>query len=182
LCEDPQEPDNADSLHTAISNLRLPLCRHLCLGDLLVGKTLPLPTDVIGKKLPCHCPKDDPWPPRFRHFLSCPMYAVCQACHIEGSYTAVGLLAVKRGKGGAAKLLFKLDVMRELGCATEESEPGWKCHTLSSSTLANSLENWVRWMQFVKGERPQWKISSEASTSTGLRVGFLDTVKKFLGI
>ena len=75
----------ADHLHAAISNLRMQLCRHLCLSNLLVGKTLPLPTDVIGNNCYCKCAESAfPWPPRLRHFLSCRMYAVCQACHTEG--------------------------------------------------------------------------------------------------
>jgi hypothetical protein len=171
----------ADYLHTVISNLRLPLCRHLYVSDLLVGKTLPLPNDVSTRESACPCSEGAiPWPPRFRHFLSCPRYAVCQACHTEGSYTAVGLLAMNNEKHGAAKLFLQLAVFRELGCVMDESEPGWKCHALSSSTLADAQENWVRWIQSVKGERPQWKMSGKASKSTGR--GLLDTVWKFLGI
>jgi hypothetical protein len=69
---------------------------------------------------------------------------------------------------------------RLTGFVMDESEPGWKCHALSSSTLADAQENWVRWMQSVKGERSQWKMSGKASKSTGR--GLLDTVWKFLGI
>jgi hypothetical protein len=168
-----------DCLRALISNLRLPLCRHLCIGDLLLGKTLPLPSDVVPEGHVCECGDPAiPSPPRFRHLLSCRTYAVCRACHIEGSYTAVGLFALE-GEDDTAKLRFKLDVFRELGCATDESEQDWKCHALSSTTLADARANWVRWIQFVKGGRPQWKISGKASTSTGL--GLLDTVWQFLG-
>jgi hypothetical protein len=171
----------ADHLHTAISNLRflrLPLCKHLCLSDLLAGRTLPLPNDVLTQGLRCGCPDAaNLSSPRFRHFLSCRMYTVCQACHIEGSYTAVALIATE-GKYDAAKLSLVLDVWRELGCAMDESDPGWKCHALSSSTMADVQEDWVRWTQFANSKRPQWKTSCEASTSTGL--GFLDRVRKFL--
>ena len=172
-----------DHLHTAISNLRflrLPLCKHLCLSDLLAGKTLPLPNDVLTEDWRCGCPGGEILSsPRFRHFLSCRMYTVCQACHTEGSYTAVALVATE-GKYDAAKLFLTLDVWRELGCAMDESDPGWKCHTLSPSTLADVQEDWVRWVQFANSKRPQWKTSGEASTSIGLR--FLDRVRKFLEI
>jgi hypothetical protein len=70
----------ADHLHTAISNLRLSLCKHLCLSDLLVGKTLPLPNNVLGKGCLCKCAAGAiPWQPRFRPFLSCQQYAVRQS-------------------------------------------------------------------------------------------------------
>lgn len=172
-----------DHLHTAISNLRFlrwPLCKHLCLSDLLAGKTLPLPNDVIRGRCRGGCPDGAiPSSPRFRHLLSCRVYTVCQACHIEGSYTAVALVAVV-GKSDAAKVSLVLDVWRELGCAMDESDPGWKCHALSSSTLADVQEDWVRWVQFANSKRPRWKTSGEASTRIGL--GFLDRVRKFLEI
>jgi hypothetical protein len=168
----------ADHLHTVISNLRLPLCGHLGLSDLLVGKTLPLPKVVSdGKKSRCQCYGGCPSPPRLRHSLSCPVYTVCQACHTEGSYTAVGLVAVRKGKDGAT-LGFALHVLRELGCVMDESEPGWKCHALSSSTLADARGNWIRWLQFVKDEHSQLKISGDAPAGTG--GGFLNTVRKLL--
>jgi hypothetical protein len=169
----------ADYLHTLIRHLRLPLCRHLCLSDLLVGKTLPLPNELLGEGRFCECVDDAiPWPPRFRHLLSCRAYAACPACHAEGSYTAVGLHALDR-EDCATKLLFRLVVFRELGCAMDESEPDWKCHAFSSTILADALENWVSWMQYVEDKRYQWKASGETSTSTG--VGFLDSVWKLLG-
>jgi len=84
------------------------------------------------------------------------------------------------GKDDAARLYFALDVWRELGCAIDESDPGWKCHALSSSTLADAQEDWVRWLQFANSKRPQWKTSGEASTS--IRLEFLDRVRKFLEI
>lgn len=174
-----------DHLHTAISNLRflrLQLCKHLCLSDLLAGKTLALPNDVLREGWCCGCPGGDILSsPRFRHFLSCRVYTVCQACHTEGSYTAVALVAVAtESKDDAAKLSLTLDVWRELGCAMDESDPGWKCHALSSSTLADVREDWVRWVQLANSKRPQWNTSGEASTSTG--TGFLDRVRKFLEI
>jgi hypothetical protein len=169
-----------DYLHNAISNLRLPLCKHLCLSDLLAGKTLPLPNDVIREGWRCGCPDGAILSsPRFRHLLSCRVYTVCQACRTEGSYCAVGLIATKC-KGDAAKLYLTLEVWRELGCAMDVSDPGWECHALPSSTLADVQEDWVRWVQFAKSERSQWKTSGEASTSIGL--GFLNRVRKFLKI
>jgi hypothetical protein len=113
-----------DHLHTAMSNLRLlrlPLCKHLCLSDLLAGGTLPLPNDILRKRWRCGCPDGAILSsPRFRHFLSCQMYTVCQACHIEGSYTAVALVATEGDD--ATKLGLTLDVWRELGCAMDESD------------------------------------------------------------
>jgi hypothetical protein len=144
----------------------------------VVGETLPPPNEVIRTRYPCQCSRPGPWPPRLRHFLRCPAFTVCQVCHTEGSYTAVGLVAVNFGKDDA-NFSFKLDVYRELGCGMDELEPDWKCHAQSPSTLADAQENWVRWMQLVKDKRRQWKISDEASTST--RPGFLETVNEILG-
>jgi hypothetical protein len=90
-------------------------------SGLLAGGTLPLPKDVLRKRWRCGCPDGAILSsPRFRHFLSCQMYTVCQACHIEGSYTAVALVAMEGDD--AKKLGLTLDVWRELGCAMDESD------------------------------------------------------------
>jgi hypothetical protein len=131
-----------------ISTLRYRICdccfAGICaLAILLVGKTLRLLDALLETSLRCQCSgvAHIPWPPRLRHFLSCLMYTVCQACDAEGSHTAVAFVAQNCRTDSEATLCLHLDVWRELGCAMDESEAGWKCHALSPSTLADALEN-----------------------------------------
>jgi hypothetical protein len=170
-----------DLVQPLLSKLRLPICRHLRVCDLLVGETLALPNGLMGKN-PCQCRKDypiqGPWPGRVRHWFPCPTYTVCQACHAEGSFTAVGLGATKGKEDDSAPMGFVLDILRDLGSATDEQEPGWKCHAVSSSTLADAQEDWARMNQFPEDECPQ-KIPHVDSPSTVQ--GLLDTVWNFLG-
>ena len=117
----------ADLVQPVLSKFRLPICSHLRACDLLVGETLALPNDPMEDNH-CQCSKDypiqGPWPRRVRHWVSCPIYTVCKACQAERSFTAVGLAVTKGKRNDPATLGFLLDIMRDLGSATDEQEPG----------------------------------------------------------
>jgi hypothetical protein len=107
------------------------------------------------------------------------MYTVCQACHAEGSFTAVGLGAFRGITDSPEPLAFVLDILRDLGSATDEQEPGWKCHAVSPSILADAQEDWARRHEFPEDQSPQ-KITYEESPS--IVQGLLNIVLNILGV